>query len=167
MVDQAELLQTIAQISIAFAGFAGVVAAFSKFRLAPEAAIFRVRLMVVVALVTLLFSLFPFLPPKFGLSASASWRLSAFLLGIIIFSLSLWSWSDLRPLYQAGLLKTQKITAAWYLFSALLIVALFLSASGLINSIAPAIYLTGLFFGLALCSFYFVMLMIDVELEKK
>ena len=92
MVDQADLLQTIAEISIAFAGFAGVVAAFGKFRLAPEAALFRIRLMVVVALL-------------------------------------------------AG-------------------------ATGLIETLTPAIYVTGLFVGLGLCSFYFVMLIIAVDLEK-
>jgi len=35
MAEEADLLRTIAQISIAFAGFAGVVAAFGTFRLAP------------------------------------------------------------------------------------------------------------------------------------
>jgi len=35
MAEEADLLRTIAQISITFAGFAGVVAAFGTFRLAP------------------------------------------------------------------------------------------------------------------------------------
>lgn len=167
MIDEADLLQTIAQIAIAFAGFAGVVAAFSKFQLAPEAAIFRVRLMVVIALAVLLFSLFPFLPPKFGLSESATWRLSASLLGIVVLIVAFWSWRRLKPLYQAGLLRTQKITVLWYSAGALLVVGLFGSAAGLFGSLAAAIYIAGLFFSLVLCSFYFIMLMIAVELEKE
>jgi len=165
-MEHADLLQTIAQISIAFAGFAGVVAAFSKFRLDPEAAIFRIRLMVVVALVTLLFSLFPLLPPNFGLSESDSWRISAFLFSLTIISISIWSWVRLRFLYQAGLLNTQKITIVWYLAAVILIIALFVTISGRIDSFTPAIYITALFFGLALCSFYFIMLIVAVELEK-
>jgi hypothetical protein len=167
MIDEADLLQTIAQISLAFAGFAGVVAAFSKFRLAPEAAIFRVRLMVVIALAILLFSLFPFLPPKFGVTELATWRLSAFLLSIVVLIIAFWSWRHLKPLYQAGLLKTQKITVVWYSAGALLCVGLLGSAAGLFGSLASAIYVTGLFFSLALCSFYFVMLMIAVELDTE
>jgi hypothetical protein len=46
MTEHADLLRTIAQISIAFAGFAGVIAAFGRFHLAPEATAFRVMIAV-------------------------------------------------------------------------------------------------------------------------
>jgi len=165
MREHSDLLLTIAEISIAFAGFASVVAAFSRFRLEAEAAIFRVRLMVIVSLSTLLFALLPLLPPKFGASEAASWQISAMIIAVIIIALSLWAWRRLKPLYSIGLIHTQKITAVWYTCTAILIAGLIASAVGLLAELAPAIYLSTLFFGLVLCSFYFIMLIAAVSLR--
>lgn len=167
MDETSELLLTIAQISIGFAGFAGVVAAFSRFRLAPEAAIYRVRLMVQVALITLLLSLLPFLPVQFGLSSTDSWRLSALVAGLGIVPISITSWIRVRPLFRAGLLRSQFITTVWYVITVVLAIGLFAAAIGPFAEFAAAVYITMVYFGLVLCSYYFVMLMIAVELEKR
>ena len=166
MTEHADLLQTIAQIAIAFAGFAGVVAAFSTFRLAPEATAYRVRLMVAVALLTLLASLLPFIPVAFGISEDAALRISAFFFGLGTIAVAVWAWGGLRPLYQAGLLNTQVITTVWYTIGAVLIIGLMTVAAGGIATLGPAIYLGGLFFGIILCCFYFFMLMLAIELGK-
>lgn len=167
MAEEADLLRTIAQISIAFAGFAGVVAAFGTFRLAPEVTAFRVRMMVKIALATLLFSLLPFLPVEFGLSESDGWRVSAPLFALGMVALSFQAWTGLRPLFRAGLLDTQKHATVVYSIGATLIVALFASATERVAPYAPAVYVSGLFFGLAMSSYYFIMLMIAVDIDRK
>lgn len=167
MAEHADLLRTIAQISIAFAGFAGVIAAFGRFHIAPEVTVFRVRMMVGIALVTLLYSLLPFLPTAFGLSESYSWRISAALFGIGLVAMYARTWTRLKPLFRAGLLDTQKHAIVVYLIGATLIVALLASATARVAPYAPALYVTGLFFGLAMSSYYFIMLMIAVELDRE
>jgi hypothetical protein len=125
MTEHADLLRTIAQISIAFAGFAGVIAAFGRFHLAPEVTVFRVRMMVGVALVTLLYSLAPFPPMALGLSESYNWRISAALLGTGLVAFYARTWTRLKPLFRAGLLDTQKHAIVVYSIGAMQIVALF------------------------------------------
>ncbi len=46
MVILEDFYQIFAELSVAFAGFAGVVGAFSKFRVVPEAIALRVRFLV-------------------------------------------------------------------------------------------------------------------------
>ena len=79
VLDEAELLPTIAEISVAFAGFASLVSVFgarsSGAHLAPN--LIRLRGMIETALLVLAFSLVPYLPYKFGMSSEASWRVAA------------------------------------------------------------------------------------------
>ena len=166
MAEQADLLLTIAEIAIALAGFAGVVAAFGTFRLAPEATAFRVRLMVTEAVMVLVAALLPFVIATFGVSESTALRISAFLLGLGMIGVAVWAWVGLRPLYQAGLLKTQVITTVWYTIGAALAIGLLSVAAGRMVVIAPAIYLSGLFFGIVLCCFYFIMLILAADLGQ-
>jgi hypothetical protein len=146
MMEQSGFLQTIAQVSIGLAGFAGVIAAFSKFKIAAKAVTYRVRLMVVLSLLTMLLSLLPFLLLEFGLSEECTWRVATGVFGVSAIPLLAWTWIGLRPLYKAGLLHTQPITAIQYTVGAVLIVALFASAAGFTGPLAAAVYLSGLFF---------------------
>jgi len=50
MMEYSGLLETLAQLFIAFAGFAGIIAAFSTIRLSPEITVFRLRALIAVAL---------------------------------------------------------------------------------------------------------------------
>jgi len=50
MFEFAELVYVLAQIFVAFAGFAGVIAAFGSIRLSPDATAFRARFLVAIAL---------------------------------------------------------------------------------------------------------------------
>jgi hypothetical protein len=167
MTQHSDLLLTLAQIFIAFAGFAGVVAAFSHFRLAPEATAYRVRLMVAVALLMLLGSLLPLVFEATGMSAEGVTRLSASFLASGGIAIGLWAWQRLRPLYRAGLLNTQLITTVWYATTAMLVLGLFGVGAGFSQALAPAMYLGALFFGIVLCSYYFFMLMLAIELGKR
>jgi len=167
MKENAELLTNIAQVAIAFAGFAGVVAAFSTFRLAPEATAFRIRMLVAVALLVLVASLAPTIVAAFGISDHAVTRICALFFAVGAVSIAVGMWFPLRRLYREGLLKTQAITIIWYTITAALIVVLLIVAAGGFAGLATAWYLTALFFGLVLCCFYFITTMFAIELGKR
>jgi len=165
MMEYRGLLETLAQLFIAFAGFAGIVAAFSTIRLSPEITVFRLRALVAVALFSLVVSLLPFLPEAFNASEAAALRISAFLFGVGMCGIALWIWRQLSPLYSAHVLDTQVFATLLFTAAALLTIGLFSVSAGLMVEMAPAIYLSGLFLGIIMCSFYFIMVILAVEIR--
>jgi hypothetical protein len=79
MLGEAELLPTIAEVSIALAGFAGLISVLGarSSREQVRANLWRLRGMLETAALTLAFSLAPFLPAKFGASDDWSWKVAA------------------------------------------------------------------------------------------
>ena len=75
-MQDADLLPTLAEISVAFAGFASLVSILGGRSSGEEhvANIVRLRGMLVSALTVLAFSLAPFLLDRFGVSDEVSWR---------------------------------------------------------------------------------------------
>jgi hypothetical protein len=166
MTDHAGLLLAIAQISIAFAGFSGVIAAFSKFRLHQDVTVFRVRLMVGASLSGLLFSLLPFVPMQYGASETASWRIAAGFMAATGFVFPFVALGRARKLYKAGLIRTQAFSAFTNVGSTIITLSLAAVALGFLKQYAAAIYVTALYFTLILCSFYFLMQMLAIDLDK-
>jgi len=167
MMQYSGLLEILAQLFIAFAGFAGIVAAFSTIRLSPVATVFRLRALVVVALFALGASLLPFLPEAFNVTETESLRICSFLFAVGTCGIALWIWRQLWPIYSAGVLDTQKFAALQSVAAALLAIALFAVSVGLVVEMGPAIYLSGLFLGIVMCSFYFVMVILAVEIKTR
>lgn len=165
MMEYSDLLAILAQLFVAIAGFAGIIAAFSTIRLSPEATVFRLRALVAVALFALVISLLPFLLEAFDTSETASLRISAFVFGVGLCGITVWIWRQLRPLYAAGVLDTQIFAALQSVAGALTIIGLFAVSAGVVIEMAPAIYLSGLFLGIVMCSFYFVMVVLAVEIR--
>ena len=79
MLSEAELLPTLAEISVAFAGFASLISVLGGIssREKMAANLWRLRGMLETSVLTLVFSLAPFLPAKFGASTDTSWRMAA------------------------------------------------------------------------------------------
>ena len=81
----ADLLLTIAEIAVAFAGFASLVSVLSSARNERHALAQSIlfRTMVLMSLAVVAFSLVPFMTHGFGFPSSVSWRLASglFLLG--------------------------------------------------------------------------------------
>jgi len=75
-MDGAELLPTLSEIAVAFAGFASLVSILGGRSSGDQllANLVRLRGMLQAALVVLAFSLAPFLPARFGVSDDLSWR---------------------------------------------------------------------------------------------
>jgi len=167
MTEYRDLLEIFAQVFIAFGGFSGVIAAFSTIRLSPEATAFRVRALVMVALFSLVASLLPFLVSAFNVSEVFALRISACFLGVGGFGVGMWVWRQLSSLYATRLLDTQIYAVMLCIVAVPIEVGVLAVAGGLVREIAAAIYLSGLFLGLVLCSYYFVMVIFAVEMKTR
>jgi hypothetical protein len=77
-MQDAELLPTLAEIAVAFAGFASLVSILGGRSSGEQLAanIVRLRGMLQSAVFVLAFSLAPFLPARFGASDEISWRIA-------------------------------------------------------------------------------------------
>ena len=82
---QTGYLETIAEISVAFAGFAGIVGVFGRSALPPEVRVWRVRTMILTSLLTLCGALLPILLGQFAISVEAVWRSCGLFLAVITF----------------------------------------------------------------------------------
>jgi len=86
MLSEAELLPTLAEISVVFAGFASLISVIAggSSREKIAANLWRLRGMLETSVLTLMFSLAPFLPAKFGYSSETSWRMAAVVFSVAI-----------------------------------------------------------------------------------
>jgi hypothetical protein len=82
-VQAAEALAALAEVSVAFAGFSGIVTAFRRHNPGDWSHLdrFRLRFMVEFSLATLALSLLPFFLSEFGLPESEVWSLASLFLG--------------------------------------------------------------------------------------
>ena len=78
-MPHSDILLTVAELAVAFAGFASLVGILGQPHSVDAATMNAVRLraMLESALVALIFSLVPFLPYLFGYGAQVAWRISA------------------------------------------------------------------------------------------
>lgn len=83
-MQAAEALAVLAEVSVAFAGFSGIVTAFRRRDLGEWSRLerFRFRFMVEFSLATLALSLLPLFLAELGLSESHVWSASSVVLGV-------------------------------------------------------------------------------------
>jgi hypothetical protein len=77
-VQQADTLQLLAELAVAFAGFTGLVGVFRMNRAGDEAFRGELRLLIEFSLYLMLASLVPLFLWQAGLSEAASWRFASF-----------------------------------------------------------------------------------------
>ena len=142
-LQAAQVLTVIAEISIALAGFSGIVVAFRQRGIEawPPHELVRLRFMLGVACVTLLFSLLPFVPHYLGVRASATWVLSSAILSAGLFGFALVS-------YFATKAYLDRLSRPWFftyiigtITSAL---GLLCNGLGVFGAAYPGVYLAGL-----------------------
>lgn len=167
MLNLKDFYQIFAELSVALAGFAGVVGAFSKFRVVAEAITLRVRFLVTVALTVLIGSLLPPVLTTLRVSEIITIRVSAFILAICISLVAVWGWRKLRPLQRAGLIRTQIGTAIMYAIGCPFIIALLIVAAGGLAIHAAKIYLGALFMGIVSCCWYFILLIFSIDIGQR
>jgi hypothetical protein len=146
-VQEAELLFTIAEIAVAFAGFASIVSVLGRrySKDDPRLDSFRIRTMLQASLGAVFSSLFPFLPANFGVSDPLVWRISA-LVGVVAFGIlgAEW-WLRYRELNRQGLRESAFIP---YIFTALelgVFIPLILVIFGSFPQLAFRFYLAALY----------------------
>lgn len=82
-MQASETLTALAEVSVAFAGFSGIVTAFRRRSPGEWSDLdrFRFRFMVEFSLATLLLSLLPLILAEMGLAEPRAWSVASFLLG--------------------------------------------------------------------------------------
>ena len=163
--ESALQLGIYAQMAIGFAGFAGVIGSFSRFRIHAEATAFRVRAMVVLALMEAIFCLLPTLVAGYGVPEPATWRICAGCLALAASAAVVVMGRQASILYRVGRL----IRIAAYVLCAIavvLIAPLYVTALGFAPQFTAPSYFTLLFFGMVVCAYHFIMLMIAVRLDE-
>jgi hypothetical protein len=161
-LGETDVLLTVAEIAIAFAGFATLAAVFTT-RIDGDgereqfSALFRTLLIYSLATVGLCFV--PFVPQWYGASTNSSWYFSSWIMGFAVSAINLW----LTPRNRAG--NSQLANHRWLtltLWTALAWVPVLLSglAIGGLGS-ASAHYLVALLITLLLSASAFVRVIVD------
>ena len=159
-----EVLTVIAEISIALAGFSGIVVAFRQRGIEawPPHELIRLRFMLGIACVTLLFSLLPFVPHHLGARTSATWELSS-----VVFSAGLFGVSFVA--YVGTKAYLNRLSRAWFftyltgsIASAL---GLLCNGLGVFGAAYPGVYLVGLGWLLFFSTTLFVRLVLAPSLS--
>ncbi len=157
-----DLLLTVAEVSVALAGFASVVSIFGQ-RIAnvdPRISYHRLRIMVELSLTATAFSLLPVMLAATELSASATWRLSSLMFVAIATPHMVFRYVRLRlaasSLDQARFNAT---TWAWVATGALAQLGLVLITVGALHHHQAAAYLFALSYQLGVTGLYFLRLL--------
>lgn len=157
------MLLTIAEIAVAFTGFAGVVSVFGRSRLDLSVQLWRIRAMIAAGLLTIFGALTPLAIVQFELGLLASWRVSAALLGIAVFLQFAFAAHSSAPL------RKKKLIAPIYFEWFLAVVSVFTSgvlvmfSLGFFGGLIQAIYSIGLLYLLALSSHHFFILVLAAQ----
>jgi len=154
-LDHVDQLLTIAEISVALAGFAGIVATF-QFRQSDRVThgqAISLSMIVNISLVGAFFAAFPIGLINSGVEEALVWSISSFLMGLNQFTFAAY-------LYRNSALSSLKalvrnLYVLFYVVSTLIGLSLFMNAFGLIfNQVFAPVYFTFLF-NFALVGFTF------------
>ena len=143
-MQAAEALSALAEVSVAFAGFSGIVTAFRRHTPGEWSQLdrFRLRFMVEFSLATLALSLFPFFLSEFGLAEAEVWSLSSLLLGGGALFYLVRSALRLRPLVVAGEPVSRGLASVSVAVGILITVSALANAEGLFAH-PSGVYLAG------------------------
>jgi hypothetical protein len=169
-LQSADVLQTIAEVSIGFAGFTSVVAVLGRRATGEWTAIDRFRLsqMLATSLAALLLSLLPLVLAQLGFSERSSWGAASAILAAYTIHLATSSRRRIRQLPA----EDQAQIVRPLLWSIQLVVAavvgcLLVNAAGLFFRQESGPYLVGLYLLLGLSAFQFTRLLRIVRAEDR
>jgi predicted membrane protein len=164
-MQNADFFQTLSQISVAFAGFAGVVNTLGRSTLDPKARAFRIRSLIGWSLFALFFSMFPFIVSQFGISEPKIWRLCSAFLAISQTVGTAIVWYMLIPLYREGRLDSKSIAIFISFVTVLDVVLLLINSIGFFSEVnfSAGIYLIGVIWALSQACYLFIRLILFVQ----
>ena len=156
-MQQNELLLTIAEVSLAFAGLVGIAGLFGS-QSRPDlfrAQFFLVIAMVGYALIAALFAFLPFVIAALGASASTAFRICSFILALSISGWTAYGYSRARQLRKSG--NSPPHGVAEFMAGTLLLVAIALlfGTLGLLGERASGFYTFAVFLQLAFSGYFF------------
>jgi hypothetical protein len=157
-MQHAELLSTLAEVSIVFAGFTGVVGILGFRRDSPalHGQLYQIAAMIGFSLIAALFSIVPLLLSAMGLSDAAAWRFSSLGLLAALFGWTMVGRARLSDLRDSGYQGSQMLPKFMGLLTALLFLLLFANVAGLLGRHSGGIYLLGVFVPLVYAAFFFL-----------
>lgn len=156
-----DALSVLAEVSVAFAGFAGIVTAFRRRTPDQWNALdrFRFRFMVEFSLVTLLLSLLPFFVLAFDVAEATVWQLCSVPLAAGALAYLLRSALEVRRLFVRGLPVSRSLVAITFATGAAIASTSLLNALRQFSRPAP-VYLAGVGGCLFVCSAMFARLLL-------
>jgi len=140
----AEALAALAEVSVAFAGFSGIVTAFRRRNPGEWSGLdrFRFRFMIEFSLATLALSLLPFFVSELGVSESRVWSFSSLILGVGALLYLTRSLIRLLPLLAAGEPVSRGLAVVSVSVGVGVAVSAFINAAGLFSH-PSGVYLAG------------------------
>jgi len=159
-MEATDVLIICAEVSVALAGFAGIIATF-QFRddkNVKRAELVGLGIIVNTALMDTFASIFPLVLLAYGLKETTVWGLSSGIVGILAAMLLYKVMSDLR-----GRVKRKSLIVYYGLLQAIMwvfVIALIVNASGVILQREPGPYVTGVFAGMVMCGLMFARLLL-------
>lgn len=159
-MEGADLLLVGAEVSVAFAGFAGIIAAF-KFK--DEHQISRgnyegLSIIVNFGLGGAFFCLLPLVLSLFGIADTKTWSISSLIFG---FFLSYHFYNLLKGARASNMKpKTKSFFSAVFALSAVCVISMFANSAGVIFAQEPGPYVATIMFGLGLVGLMFSRLLL-------
>ncbi len=157
------LLETIAEVSVAFAGFAGIVSVFSQSTIDPGVRLWRIRLMIVTSLITLFLSLLPSALGESGLSGDNIWRPASFFLAAATATQLSLTYRWMPTSYRDRIFAQNRMAVLLTTSSVVFASAELAAACGLLPIATSAAYSWGLLYFLFLSSYHFFRLILAVQ----
>lgn len=159
MPDAVEPLFIFAEVAIALAGFASLVTVIDRGGGDPPALdANRLRNLIDVSLLVVVFSLFPMVPFEFGLEAETAWRLSSAAYLVTTLAYLMIAARRQAFLHRKGV----KVRRGWartlWSLAGATIVALAAGAAGAGGASGEAWYVTGLFLALVSAALIFIVI---------
>jgi hypothetical protein len=140
-VQHSEILQTFAEVGVAFAGFASLISLLGRSSEVIDAT--RLLGMVRTSLLVTGFSLLPFVRHALGMQPATAWRVSAALLLVTSGTHTYFTWTRLYRMWRAGL---WKMRAGYYTFPAGAVSLALAAASAFVSepALTSGLYLASL-----------------------
>lgn len=159
-MNQAGLLETIAEVAVAFVGFAGLASIFGRRFSKDEPAVQEERLrgMIHCGLTAVAFAFVPFVIDGAGITGESTWRVSSALLGITFLAVTVAMLVRSRRA-GVGLGPHPGLAVAVVLMATTLVGSQILNASGFFQPRASHIYVCGLLVVLAITAMFFTRLL--------
>ena len=155
-------LELLAEISIGLIGFAGVVTALGRSKLAIEIRSFRTRALLLNSGTALFGSLLPIILANIGLSTSITWVSSSVVLVLLMAASLSWVISNSRNLMTQAEVP-RGVTISIILLASLALLVLLYTTFFAVSSL-PGIYAAAVFWCLGLGVFHFCLLVVSIEL---